>query len=208
MTDFAGAEELEKYKRYIQKRRVSAPREIEAEDAFKKPEEDDAAKPVAKTGTDPYSLWDIKDDGLSGPAEAEEDEHSIFGKTAGGEIVSRKPEATLPTLRRHDDGIYKKLYSRHMRRQPSHYQSYKSCSSRAQIEDNRVSLIALRIIKQSLACFAILGIIIFMQSRDDMAGALEFVKRHLIETNIEPQNIFEGIKNIFYQCSRALGGAP
>ncbi len=75
-------------------------------------------------------------------------------------------------------------------------------------ENNRINVLAVKIIKQSLACFALLGIILLMQERADMAPALAFVKKQVVETHIEPKSLLDGFQNLVAECSRWLGGSP
>lgn len=81
-------------------------------------------------------------------------------------------------------------------------------SNRIPVEDNRTALLAIKIIKQTLACFAVLGIIVFMQQNVEMADELSFVKKHVVENHIELDNIINGVKGIIAECSRFLGGFP
>jgi hypothetical protein len=76
------------------------------------------------------------------------------------------------------------------------------------IEDNRATLLAIKIIKQTLACFAILGIIVFLQQRADGAQVLEYIKNQVVESHIEANSILTGVENILTQCSKFFGGAP
>ncbi len=75
-------------------------------------------------------------------------------------------------------------------------------------DSNRINVLAVKIIKQSLACFALLGIILLMQERTDMAPALAFVKKQVVETHIEPQSLLDGFQNLVAECSKWLGGSP
>lgn len=108
--------------------------------------------------------------------------------------------------------IYQKLNRLHKRtsRQNTSYQSrYKSyLQNAAEIEDNRTAMLAIKIIKQSLACFAILGVIVFMQQRNDMDHILSFIKTHVVDTHIEPTDILTSVGNFAKQCTRFLGGLP
>jgi hypothetical protein len=69
-------------------------------------------------------------------------------------------------------------------------------------------MLAIKIIKQSIACFIILGIIVLMQQNIELEDELSFIKRHVVENNIELGSIVDGVKNIIAECSRFLGGSP
>ena len=69
-------------------------------------------------------------------------------------------------------------------------------------------MLAIKIIKQALACFAVLGIIVLMQQNVGMADELSFVKKHVVENHIELDNIINGVKNIIAECSRFSEGHP
>lgn len=81
-------------------------------------------------------------------------------------------------------------------------------SNRIPVEDNRTARLAIKIIKQTLACFAVLGIIVLMQQNIEMADELSFVKKHVVENHIELDNIINGVKGIIAECSRLFGGSP
>lgn len=81
-------------------------------------------------------------------------------------------------------------------------------TNRTPVEDNRTTLLAIKIIKQALACFAVLGVIVFMQQNIEMADEISFVKKHVVENHIELDNIISGVENIIAECSRFFGGSP
>lgn len=215
MMDFAGADEMEKYRKYIQKRRVSPLQDDGGDEKPKRDVEDEPAHSETEhDGSSPFTMWNERekdpamygDDDVPRPAD--------YRRPGPASKVHNAQNASLPLLHRADTGLYKKLYSHSGRnKSPSYPTSYPSAykghsGSHAEVEDNRVTLIAVKLIKQALACFAILGIIILMQSRPDMKEALAVVKKQVIETNIEPQSLYEGIRGIINQCSQALGGSP
>ena len=78
----------------------------------------------------------------------------------------------------------------------------------AEVEDNRATLLAIKIIKQCIACFAILGLVVLMQKINGFSGVLDFLRKYLVETHIEYKTVFDGVENIIRECSRFLGGTP
>jgi len=90
------------------------------------------------------------------------------------------------------------------RKRPSYY----GMSNRTEIEENRATILAVKIIKQALACFAILGFIVFLQQRTDTAGALMFIKNQVVDNNIEVSSLFSGVQNIITECAKFFGGSP
>ncbi|NMA65541.1 MAG: hypothetical protein GX957_04765 [Clostridiaceae bacterium] len=100
-------------------------------------------------------------------------------------------------------------FSREKYKSPVNSATYKSPSRySAEIEDNRTTLLAIKVIKQSLACFAILGLVVLMQNISSLSGVLAFLRRHLVETHIDHEAVFLGVENIIKECSRFLGGSP
>jgi len=92
----------------------------------------------------------------------------------------------------------------YQRKRPSYY----GMSNRTAIEDNRATLLAVKIIKQALACFAILGIIVFLQQRTDTTDALMFIKSHVVDNHIEVSSLISGVQNIITECTKLFGGSP
>ncbi|NLM73192.1 MAG: hypothetical protein GX184_04070 [Clostridiaceae bacterium] len=78
----------------------------------------------------------------------------------------------------------------------------------AQTETNGAELIAIKVIKQCLACFAILGLVVLLQQFSSMEGVLEFMRRHIVDSHIEPRTVFEGVESIVEACSKLVGGSP
>ncbi|MCX7772865.1 MAG: hypothetical protein N2376_07110, partial [Clostridia bacterium] len=112
-------------------------------------------------------------------------------------------------LRRTDPGIYRKLYGQNKKgTYGSSYAGAYHGPHQAEIEDNRATVLAVKIIKQAIACFAILGILVLMQQRTDMGQALAFVKKQVIEINVDPQSILSGVEDLVKQCTKFLGGSP
>lgn len=85
---------------------------------------------------------------------------------------------------------------------------YTKQTNRTPVEDNRTTLLALKIIKQALACFVVLGIVVLMQQNVDMDDELSFVRKHVVENHIEVSSIITGVENIIAECSRLFGGSP
>ncbi|NLX63975.1 MAG: hypothetical protein GX022_04265 [Clostridiaceae bacterium] len=91
------------------------------------------------------------------------------------------------------------------RKRPSYY----GMSNRTAIEENRATLLAVKIIKQALACFAILGVIVFLQQRTtDTAGALIFIKNQVVDNHVEVSGLISGVQNIITECAKIFGGSP
>ena len=195
MMESAGVNEMEKYRKYVQKRRVAG------SDEGKENEELQRQDNHATEGQSGFKLADLE-------------KFREIDTTTRQEELERGYYATnsaAPALRRTDPGLYKKLYTQPTRKTQSYSGtgSYRSYSGKqTEIEDNRASMFAVKLIKQALACFAILGIIILMQSRSDMTEVLAVVKKQVVETNFEPKSLYEGILEVFNQCARALGGSP
>lgn len=206
--------ELEKYRKYIQRRRVTYP----DDDGMREKPAENSIATLSNAGTETgqdsdntpwwekeaYTLLD-QEELIKPPQELEKPVHSYRAR----ETLS----GAQPASRTRDHDLYKKLYSRYSRqgyRTSSYASPYRSSYSgyQAQIEDNRATLLAIKLIKQSLACFAILGIIVLMQGRPDMQEALAVVRRHVVETHIDPQTLFEDVKAAFNQFVQTLGGSP
>ena len=203
MTD-TGSAEL-KYRRYIQKKRITPPAE---EKAIGEPEEDskNVFKPEPETRSFP-APWPEKETG-SLPYKGELTRPVLECKNrlmTSGEVILSD---TLTALRKQDHSLYRKLYTRQKYKAPAYPSGKSYTSQRTQIEDNRATLMAIKVIKQALACFAILGIIVLMQGREDMQDALAAIRKHVVETHIDPQNLIDGVKSVFSQLVRTLGGSP
>ena len=203
--------ELEKYRKYIQKRRITPP------------DEDKIQEKSAENSITSYNQQESETRSHSQTPWWEKEAYTLLDKD---ELTRpsreyRKPKPvqdyrerdslsdSLTASRRRDHDLYKKLYSRQGSRTSAYPSSYKSYSSqRTQIEDNRATLMAIKLIKQALACFAILGIVVLMQGRPDMQEVLAVIRKHVVETHIEPQNLFEGVKSVFSQLVQTEGGSP
>jgi len=85
---------------------------------------------------------------------------------------------------------------------------YYGMSNRTAIEENRATLLAVKVIKQALACFAILGVIVFLQQRADTSGALIFIKNQVVDNHIDVSNLISGVQNIITECAKLFGGSP
>lgn len=200
--------ELEKYRKYIQKRRITTPSD---DDVKAEPEENsitalNRTEPESRSDSqtpwwekEAYTLLD-RDELIKPPQEQ--------GRPVHHHNCERNNLASTLHYSGRNHALYKKLYARQGNRTPA-ASSYRNISSqRAQIEDNRATLMAIKLIKQSLACFAILGIIVLMQGRSDMQEALAVIRRHVVETHIDPRSLFEDVKSVFSQFVQALVGSP
>lgn len=212
MMEASDANNLDRYKSYIQRRRVGyeQPHEslMSGMSALKTQEEDEgSAESKAISYRDFTSV-----DRSSGRLQAGNTEgDKIFG-FAQNQNASNK-ESSVTALRKPDPGLYQRLYKQNRKISSFPYyrksgNGYGASSHGAEIEDNRTTVLAIKVIKQALTCFAILGIIVLMQRRDETVNVLTFIKKHLVEAHIEPKNLLAGVENIVKECSRFLGGSP
>ena len=184
MSQTSEIENLDRYKSYIQKRRVS----------FDNSEDDFAAE----SKSDRSPIKDLEDLSLSKENKTYE---GFFGY--GGEENKYTPSyrpyshQTTNYPNRMDTSIFQK-------KRTNNY----GASNRLAIEDNKTANLAIKIIKQALACFAILGLIVFLQQRADAAGALTFIKSQVVDNHIEVKSLITGVENIITECSRIFGGSP
>lgn len=131
----------------------------------------------------------------------------------GTSTYSAGRQSTSSTRRTNLD-LYRRLYGGTKKSTKTHrYSAFGRSASRntlryAQLEDNGAELLAIKIIKQSLACFAILGLVVFLQQLNNMAGVLEFVKKHVVDSHIDHRTVFSGVESIVEACSKFLGGSP
>jgi hypothetical protein len=220
MIETADASNLDKYKSYIQRRRVG-PDSTKASEStqplIKQAEsladydfgskEDKKDNVDRKSPLDDLSYVDTRSSSFGST--------NSFGPDRSSESMGNHYSAPATTARRTDPGLYRRLYGQN--RKNSHVSHYtgshhgyatSGSSSHAEIEDNRTTVLAVKIIKQALACFAVLGIIVLLQQRSDTGQILAFVKKHVVDTHIEPQGLLAGVENIWKECSRFLGGSP
>ncbi|HBR04087.1 MAG TPA: hypothetical protein DD738_15920 [Ruminiclostridium sp.] len=202
---------LDKYKSYIQKRRVGEDQQadygVSGTSAFK------TDKPEEGFSESYSSSYDFFSDFGRSKINVDQQE-SVSDNTSDflddQELYRRESPFTSP--RRTDPGLYQRLYGQKRRNASSLYSRYSGGYSTpghgTEIENNRTAVLAIKIIKQTLACFALLGIIVLLQNRSDTANTLAFIRRHVVETHIEPKSILTGLENIVQECSRFLGGSP
>lgn len=219
----ADAENYDKYRSYIQRRRVvepSAAGDSLIHGLVEKKESAPKTESIFSEDTDKlYSHKTGIDEDSSQMGQSEEVADSYRGYSAYDRSFNNswtsagtydRPNAAQ-SLKRTDTGLYKRLYGNRRSGYQSGISSYRSSSTSGyttEITDNHTTVLAIKIIKQSLACFAILGIVVLMQQRDEMAEALSFVKKHVVDTHWDPQNLITGVENIIKACSRLLGGSP
>ena len=205
------ANNMEKYRSYIQKRRVSPePVQSEVEE-----ESQSVSSQLVDVSPQPEKSVPLipQEYGRKASGDYDRPFYTETDNGAGRSYTAPEPYprsySRYPTgLRRTDQGHYKSLYQ-NRKRQGAYVSPYRSHSgSKTDIADNRATLLAIKLIKQALACFAILGIIVLMQGRSDMEDVLAFIKRQVVETHIDPQGIYEGIQGFIAQCSKILGGSP
>lgn len=209
--DFANAENINTtgsstadmqsaFRSYVQRRRVSTESSAAEQEAKEEPEQETAGTSASDSAGESFS---------SAKTWAWSDSQE---KTSDGYEFDRSQSASqgrATALRRTDTDFYQKLYGHGPKRQPQYANPYQAQpAGQPAVEDNRAARLSIKLIKQSVACFAIIGLVVLMQSRADMQSILAFVKKHLIETNVDPNNILEGIKSAVNQCARLLGGSP
>lgn len=213
---------LDRYKSYIQRRRVgTAPSEGELV-ARSEPKSDQSEASFADGFAETYrgfpGYGPSTEKSSNNGTDNDSDMDSTVDETFRGdetESTSRSSyteRSKSPNLHRTDPGLYKRLYGHNAkipRTTPysSSYHGYGS-TNHAEIKDNRTTVLAVKIIKQALACFALLGLIVLMQQRSDMEGVLTFIKKHLVENHIDSQSVLAGVENIVKEASRLLGGSP
>lgn len=192
MSQASEVDNLDKYKSYIQRRRVG----------FDNSENDFAAesKPDKSLLNEINEMSLLKDNKTSEgffSHSYEINEKNSYNNTYKpySQESNYTRQSTYP--RRKDLGIYQRKRA----------VSYGS-SNRTAIEDNRTALLAIKIIKQALACFAILGIIVFLQQRADTSNALLFIKRQVVDSHTDVRGIISGVENIITECSKIFGGSP
>jgi hypothetical protein len=213
---------LDRYKSYIQRRRVgSAPSEGELV-ARSEPKSDQSeasfAGGFAETyrGFTGYGQSSEKSrptgTGTDGDIDSTVEETFRDDEKEGASRSSHEQRSQSTNPHRTDPGLYKRLYGQNSKfsrtsTYPSSYHGH-GAPNHAEIKDNRATVLAVKIIKQALACFALLGIIVLMQQRSDMEGVLAFVKKHLVENHIDSQSVVAGVETIVQDVSRFLGGSP
>ncbi len=217
MIEAAKVDNLDKYKSYIQRRRVG-PDPNEA---------NETAQPVIRL-TEPLMDYDfdtkeevrIESDKRSALQDFLSDETGASTVSSSGTTGTKRASTSIhdlysapdSTTRRTDLSLYRRLYGQNHKN--THNSPYASThhgygsSNHAEIEDNRATVLAVKIIKQALTCFAVLGIIVLMQQRSDMDSILTFIKKQVVDTHIEPKSLLTGIENVWKEASRFLGGSP
>ncbi len=175
----------DRYKSYIQRRRVSF-------DNFT----NDSA---AESKTDKSPINDIADMSLINEHKTYEGffSHSkgINDKDTYDSYNTYSHRSNFPN---HTD---KSIYQR---KSPGSY----GASNRTAIEENRSTLLAIKIIKQALTCFAILGIIVLLQQRSDTGTVLNYIKSQVVENHTEISGLVSEVENIITECSGFFGGSP
>lgn len=181
------AEKSDKYKSYIQRRRVGA---------------NDSSSDFnmdSKSDKSPITDFDEIDFFKSSSSKATDDSSTLDKAIEGNNFYSPYKSYTTPSKYTHrtDTSSYRRNY-------PVNYKG----ANRTAIEDNRTTLLAVKIIKQALACFAVLGIIVFLQQRNDTTAVLEFIKKHVVDNHTDLSGLITGVENIILECSRIFGGSP
>lgn len=218
----AEAGNMEKYKSYIQRRRVSSIQEGDDNSETYQSGSNDRSKLPAALIDDSFYF-------RKSTEQPESSSEESFSEYYGHVSDSIKPDierlntdtkydyyqGSRPTYQKSEYAkknadIYSRLYGQYRKTRKSPYssESYSGHLNQNEIQDNKTTVLAIRIIKQALACFALLGVIILMQQRSDLAEAVAFIKKQVVDTHIEPQNIFAGVESAIKECSRLLGGSP
>jgi hypothetical protein len=191
MSQASEVNNLDKYRSYIQRRRVGF--------------DDSVNDFAAESKSDKSPLNEI--DGMSLLKDSKVSEgffsysHEINEKNPY--TGTYKPYSQESNYTRQSNYPRRKDLSIYQRKRPVSY----GASNRAAIEENRTALLAIKIIKQALACFAILGIIVFLQQRADTADALLFIKSQVVDNHTDVGGIISGVENIIIQCSKIFGGS-
>lgn len=219
---FADVENLEKYRSYIQRRRVLDTSEghTQTHALVERKEEPQKAESFFTEDADRLISQKTRAQEDADSARPNEEASDCFGNYTSFERSEDRSwtgnsaydrTSAAHGLRRVDSGLYKRLYGNRRNSYTSSLREYRSGSASGyttEIADNHTTVMAIRIIKQSLACFAILGIVVLMQQQESMADALSFVKKHVVDTHWDPQGLLAGVENIIKACSRFLGGSP
>lgn len=208
----ARADGTEKYRKYIQKRRIAkdadegSPGAAAADTALPDSLRPDGTGFFARPAENPYPK------SIEGTVQ-----YGVFGQDAdtksryaSAETYTREyPGRNVTPFRRTDAGLYRTLYGNKKKTHSYTGGTYRPYSgATAEIEDNRTTILAVKLIKQALACFAILGLIVLMQGRSDMTEVLATIRHQVLEINFEPKSIYEGLQGFITECSRVLGGSP
>lgn len=190
---FAEADNLVEYKSYIQRRRA------------------DAAPKDTSLTTDLSIENNVRDLGFEISERYTNPDYTDDVSTLNVKNESAD-KISAGTLRRTDPSIYKRLYGNGLTNRYSgysnNYRNNKTSRYTNEDTDNGTAVLAIKIIKQSLVCFALLGIVVFMQSKSELTHALEFVKKYVVDADIEAKTLISGVENIFKECTRFLGGVP
>jgi hypothetical protein len=218
MTEIQGAENRDMYKSYIQKRRV-----VPEKTGYDSVDEDssttrDAFESESGVKSEKSAITDVEELSILREKYRPEEDFSDYARKAEEKSAYTPLRLFTPKdTPQKEPNIYRRYssynqtqsaYRQIAQRQAAHSRVFGSQSSRMPVEDNRTALLAIKIIKQALACFAVLGIIVLMQQNVGMADELSFVKKHVVENHIELDNIINGVKNIIAECSRFFGGSP
>ena len=173
------------YKSYIQRRRVGSDN---SENDF-----------VAESNTDKSPISDVDDLSLV-------NDH----KTYEGFFSQHRESNEKNTYNSYNTNSHQYNYPKRMetsiyqRKRPGAYGATNSTA----IEENKATLLAIKIIKQALACFAILGVIVFLQQRADASPVLNYIKSQVVDNHTEASSPTSGVENIITECSRIFGGSP
>jgi len=223
MAETSAAENREMYRSYIQRRRV-IPEKTENDlftgyDEDKKDDPEDSQDPVSES--EPKALKSAITDAeeLSILREKYMPEEEFSGHLKKPDENNRSSPFRLfgqrnalsrqDTYRRYPSyGYTHSAYGRTASRLPAYGRSFRGQAGRTSVEDNRITLLAKKVIKQTLVCFVLLGIIVFMQQKADLADELSLIKKNVVENHIELDSIINGVKNIVAECTKIFGGSP
>ncbi len=75
-------------------------------------------------------------------------------------------------------------------------------------EDNKVAKLSIKVIKQALACFAILGLIVFLQQKHDASPILDFLRTNIVDNHTDLEGLTAGVRDIITECTKLFNGAP
>lgn len=186
MDQLLNVDNNDKYKSYIQRRRVG--------------ENDSVADYTKDIKKDKSPIADLQESSIFKDSNRREDSFSHFSKR-NENILEYNPvkDYTIPPPSK---GTY--------RRDPyrSNYTSAYKGANGTEIENNKTASLATKIIKQSLVCFAILGVIVILQQRNDTIKVLDFLKKHIVDNHIDFKGIVAGVGNVIAECSKIFKGTP
>lgn len=90
----------------------------------------------------------------------------------------------------------------------SNYPNSYSETNNVANDDNKPARLSIKVIKQALACFAILGVIVFLQNRNEGTVVLDFLRTNIVDKHTELQDLTLGFKDIIAECAKLFNTTP